>query len=69
MGETRVTTVSHDLFFHQDLEVGTAVTGKSLFVDELPNWASQKFNTRTDREGSLLTGVSMGGYGSLKIGF
>ncbi len=42
---------------------------EKFVVDELPNWAAKKFNTRTDREGSLLTGVSMGGYGSLKIGF
>ena len=41
---------------------------EKFVVDELPNWAAKKFNTRTDREGSLLTGVSMGGYGSLKIG-
>ena len=42
---------------------------EKFVVDELPNWAAKKFNTRTDRDGSLLTGVSMGGYGALKIGF
>jgi len=42
---------------------------EKFVVDELPKWAAQHFNTRTDREGTVMTGISMGGYGSLKIGF
>lgn len=42
---------------------------EQFVVDELPRWANEQFNTRLDREGTVMTGVSMGGYGSLKIGF
>ena len=42
---------------------------EQFVTEELPNWAAKNFNTRTDREGTVMTGVSMGGYGSLKIGF
>ncbi len=41
---------------------------EKFVVEELPEWAASKFNCRTDRDGTLMTGVSMGGYGSLKIG-
>ncbi|HIG40330.1 MAG TPA: hypothetical protein EYQ14_07285 [Gammaproteobacteria bacterium] len=37
--------------------------------EELPDWANKTFGTRTDRDHTLMTGISMGGYGSLKIGF
>ena len=42
---------------------------EEFVVDELPRWANEKFNTRLDRDGTVMTGASMGGYGSLKIGF
>lgn len=42
---------------------------EEFVVDELPRWANEQFNTRLDREGTVMTGISMGGYGSLKIGF
>lgn len=35
---------------------------------DLPNWASKKFGTSLNPKNTLLTGISMGGYGSLKIG-
>ena len=41
---------------------------EKFVVEELPEWAASKFNVRTDRDGTLMTGISMGGYGSLKIG-
>ncbi len=41
---------------------------EKFVVEELPEWVASKFNCRTDRDGTLMTGVSMGGYGSLKIG-
>ena len=42
---------------------------EQFVVEELPKWAADNFNTRLDREGTLMTGISMGGYGSLKIAF
>ena len=41
---------------------------EKFVVEELPEWVASKFNCRTDRDGTLMTGVSRGGYGSLKIG-
>lgn len=42
---------------------------EKFVVDELPTYLNTLFNTRLDREGTVLTGTSMGGYGTLKIGF
>lgn len=42
---------------------------EQFVVDELPRWAASRYNTRLDRDGTVMTGISMGGYGSLKIGF
>lgn len=42
---------------------------EQFVVDELPRWAAQQYGTRLDREGTAMTGISMGGYGSLKIAF
>ena len=42
---------------------------EQFVVEELPKWAADNFNTRLDREGTVMTGISMGGYGSLKIAF
>ena len=38
-------------------------------ADELPAWAASTFGARTDPDNVLLTGMSVGGYGTLKIGF
>tara|TARA_X000000368_G_scaffold152944_1_gene120565 strand:+ start:3032 stop:4144 length:1113 start_codon:yes stop_codon:yes gene_type:complete len=40
-----------------------------LFVtEELPNWTAKKYGALIDSNNLLLTGISMGGYGTLKIG-
>lgn len=42
---------------------------ESFVVDELPRWANERFGTSLEAAQTVLTGISMGGYGSLKIGF
>lgn len=42
---------------------------EAFVADELPSLMSERFNTRTDPAGTVLSGVSMGGFGTLKIGF
>jgi S-formylglutathione hydrolase len=42
---------------------------EKFVVDELSTYMNTRFNTRLDREGIVLTGSSMGGYGALKIAF
>lgn len=42
---------------------------ETFVADELPRWANARFNTRLDRDGTVMTGGSMGGYGTLKIAF
>ena len=44
-------------------------TWEQFVVDELPSWASETFGVLSDPEHLTMTGISMGGYGSLKIGF
>lgn len=41
---------------------------EDFIADELPLRMAERFNTRDDPAGTLLTGVSMGGFGTLKIG-
>ena len=36
---------------------------------ELPNWVSDKYTANTDSQHLVLTGISVGGYGTLKVGF
>ena len=43
-------------------------TWEQFVVDELPSWASETFGALSDPEHLTMTGISMGGYGSLKIG-
>ena len=38
-------------------------------VEELPTWLHERYGTRLDRDGTVMTGISMGGYGTLKIAF
>jgi S-formylglutathione hydrolase len=38
-------------------------------TDELPAWANQTFGSQLDPANTLMMGISMGGYGSLKIAF
>lgn len=40
---------------------------EDFVADELPEIMRERFNTRTDRAGSVMTGRSMGGFGTLKI--
>jgi S-formylglutathione hydrolase len=41
---------------------------EDFIADELPEFMATRFRTRTDAAGIVLTGVSMGGMGTLKIG-
>ena len=43
-------------------------TWETFVIDELPKWAAEKYGVSLKPEHTLLTGISMGGYGSLKIG-
>ncbi len=42
---------------------------EEFVIKELPAWANQTFGTSLDPKKTLMTGISMGGYGTLKIGF
>ena len=42
---------------------------ESFIESELPEAMASRYNTRTDREGVMIGGISMGGYGSLKSAF
>ena len=42
---------------------------ESFVIDELPKWANAKFGTSLEPSQTVMTGISMGGYGSLKIAF
>ena len=43
-------------------------TWEAFVTDELPLWASRMYGVSIKPEHTLMTGISMGGYGSLKIG-
>ncbi|MEM7017973.1 MAG: alpha/beta hydrolase-fold protein, partial [Pseudomonadota bacterium] len=42
---------------------------EEFVVDELPQWAHEKYGASLEPAKTVMTGISMGGYGSLKIGF
>lgn len=42
---------------------------ESFVVDELPDWAHATFGTSLEPAQTVMTGISMGGYGTLKIAF
>lgn len=42
---------------------------EQFVVDELPAWSQERFGTTLDPARTLMTGISMGGYGTLKIAF
>lgn len=42
---------------------------EEFIANELPAWMAENYNTRNDREGLAIAGVSMGGFGSLKSAF
>ena len=44
-------------------------TWEEFVVDELPRWMHECYGTLLERSGTVLTGISMGGYGTLKIAF
>lgn len=44
-------------------------TWEQWVTDELPAWANQTFGSTLDPAQTVMMGISMGGYGSLKIGF
>ena len=44
-------------------------TWENFVVDELPRWAHEQFGTSMAPEKTAMTGISMGGYGTLKIAF
>ncbi len=41
---------------------------EDFVAEELPALLAKRFHTRTDAAGTVLTGISMGGFGTLKIG-
>jgi pimeloyl-ACP methyl ester carboxylesterase len=43
-------------------------TWETFVTQELPKWAAEEYGVSIKPEHTLLTGISMGGYGSLKIG-
>jgi pimeloyl-ACP methyl ester carboxylesterase len=43
-------------------------TWETFVTKELPQWAAEEYGVSIKSEHTLLTGISMGGYGSLKIG-
>jgi len=42
---------------------------EEFIASELPAWMSEHYHTRKDREGVVIAGMSMGGYGALKSAF
>ena len=42
---------------------------ETFVVEEVPAYMAAHFNVRTDRGGTVMTGASMGGYGTLKLAF
>ena len=42
---------------------------EDFVTKELPTWANHTFGTSLDPDKTLMTGISMGGYGTLKIAF
>ncbi len=42
---------------------------EDFVVSELPQWANEQFGTSLDPDKTVMTGISMGGYGTLKIAF
>jgi S-formylglutathione hydrolase len=42
---------------------------EEFISSELPAWVSEHYSTREDREGVVIAGISMGGYGALKSAF
>ncbi len=57
------------VMFSTDAFSGFLGDWEKFIIDELPVWMAQEYNTRTDREGTVITGISMGGFGSLKSAF
>ena len=43
-------------------------TWETFVIEELPNWVALKYGALVDPSNLVLTGISMGGYGTLKIG-
>ncbi len=42
---------------------------EQFVIEELPAWANQEFGSSLSPEKTIMTGISMGGYGTLKIAF
>ncbi|MDD2970891.1 MAG: alpha/beta hydrolase family protein [Lachnospiraceae bacterium] len=53
--------------FYQDMEYGSDY--ETYMTEELPAFAQQMFPMLTDREHTFIGGLSMGGYGALKLAF
>jgi S-formylglutathione hydrolase len=62
-----VTPTTGELSFYFD-EPGGA-QWETFVAEELPAYMRREYNVREDRDGTLMTGISMGGYGTLKVGF
>ena len=55
--------------FSSSLYSGFLGSWETFIKDELPAAMATRFQTRTDRDGVLIGGMSMGGYGALKSAF
>jgi S-formylglutathione hydrolase len=58
---------SHPMSFYFDDPEGDQ--WETFITEELPAYMHANYNVRTDRDGTVMTGGSMGGYGTLKIAF
>ena len=55
-------------FYFDDPESGGA-QWETFVSEELPNWVRANYHVRSDQDGTVMTGASMDGYGTLKIAF
>ncbi|NKC01270.1 MAG: hypothetical protein GKR90_22615 [Pseudomonadales bacterium] len=55
--------------FRAGPEVSITGPGKDSSQTSFPQWANESLGTSLDPDKTLMMGISMGGYGTLKIGF
>lgn len=56
-------------FFSWYLDEPGGAQWETFIAEEFLSHLRDQYQVRTDREGTVMTGVSMGGHGTLKIGF
>jgi len=62
-----VTPTTGELSFYFDEPGGPQ--WETFVAQELPRYMRREYNVREDRNGTVMTGISMGGHGTLKIAF